>query len=123
MSLKSQISHAELNISMENTEKLSLAEIRAFLQASQEVRFEATGRQEIMYEWVARTLCYQQYCGMPRRGDSTPAAGHGATSAAGNFQRRAGTKSQCSKRHTGRRKHAGRQVQTVREKDTSEADT
>ena len=45
---------------MENTEKLSLAEIRAFLQASQEVRFEATGRQE-MYEWVARTLCYQQY--------------------------------------------------------------
>jgi hypothetical protein len=45
---------------MENTEKLSLAEIRAFLQASRDVRFEATGRQE-MYEWVARTLCYQQY--------------------------------------------------------------
>ena len=45
---------------MENTEKLSLAEIRAFLQASQEVRFEATGRQE-MYEWVTRTLCYQEY--------------------------------------------------------------
>ncbi len=36
---------------MENTEKLSLAEIRAFLQASQEVRFEATARQE-MYEWL-----------------------------------------------------------------------
>jgi hypothetical protein len=55
-----------LNISVENTEKLSLAEMRAFLQASQEVRFEATGRQE-MYEWVARTLCYQQYWKQKRR--------------------------------------------------------
>lgn len=45
---------------MENTEKLSLEQIRAFLQASQEVRFAATGRQE-MYEWVAGTLCYQEY--------------------------------------------------------------
>jgi hypothetical protein len=45
---------------MENTEELSLEQIRAFLQASQEVRFEATRRQEI-YEWVARTLCYQEY--------------------------------------------------------------
>jgi hypothetical protein len=45
---------------MENTEKLRLDQIRAFLQASQEVRFEATLRQE-MYEWVTRTLCYQEY--------------------------------------------------------------
>jgi hypothetical protein len=45
---------------MEDTEKLSLEQIRGFLQASQEVRFEATRRQE-MYEWVTRTLCYQEY--------------------------------------------------------------
>jgi hypothetical protein len=45
---------------MENTEKLRLDQIRAFLQASQEVRFEATRRQE-MYDWVTRTLCYQEY--------------------------------------------------------------
>ena len=45
---------------MENTEKLSLEQIRAFLQASQEVRFQATQRQEI-YEWVTRTICYQEY--------------------------------------------------------------
>src|SRR5258708_14703770 len=45
---------------MENTEKLSLEQIRAFLQASQEVRFEATRRQEI-YEWMTRTICYQEY--------------------------------------------------------------
>src|ERR1022692_2446662 len=45
---------------MENTEKLSLEQIRVFLQASQGVRFEATQRQE-MYEWMARTLCYQEY--------------------------------------------------------------
>src|SRR5258708_11395201 len=45
---------------MENTEKLSLEQIRAFLQASQEVRFQATRRHEI-YEWVTRTICYQEY--------------------------------------------------------------
>src|ERR1700731_2016231 len=45
---------------MENTEKLSRGQIRAFLEASQEVRFEATRRQE-MYEWMARTLCHQEY--------------------------------------------------------------
>jgi hypothetical protein len=33
-----------LNISIENTEKLSLEQIRAFLQVSQEVRFEAMFR-------------------------------------------------------------------------------
>ena len=49
-----------LNIRMENTEKLSLEQIRVFLQASQEVGFEATQRWE-MYEWMARTLCYQEY--------------------------------------------------------------
>ena len=45
---------------MENTEKMNLEQIRAFLQATQEVRFEATRRQEI-YEWVTRTICYQEY--------------------------------------------------------------
>src|SRR6266404_6870509 len=45
---------------MENTEKPSLEQIRAFLEASQEVRFEATRRHEI-YEWVTRTICYQEY--------------------------------------------------------------
>jgi len=35
-----------LNISVENTEGLSLEQIRAFLQASQEVHFEATEREE-----------------------------------------------------------------------------
>ena len=34
--------------------------MRTFLQASQEVRFQATRRQEI-YEWVTRTICYQEY--------------------------------------------------------------
>ncbi len=45
---------------MENTEQLSLEQIRAFLQASQEVRFEATQREEI-YGWMTRTLCHQEY--------------------------------------------------------------
>lgn len=45
---------------MENTEGLSLEQIRALLEASQEVRFEATKREEV-YGWVSRTLCHQQY--------------------------------------------------------------
>ena len=45
---------------MENTERLSLEQIRAFLKASEEVQFEATERAEI-YGWVTRTLCHQQY--------------------------------------------------------------
>lgn len=45
---------------MEHTEELSLEQMRAFLQGSQAVRFEATRREEI-YEWVTRTLCYQEY--------------------------------------------------------------
>lgn len=45
---------------MEKTEQLSLEQIRAFLQASQEVGIEATERAEV-YSWVTRTLCHQQY--------------------------------------------------------------
>lgn len=45
---------------MENTEGLSLEQIRAFLQASQEVHLEATEREEV-YGWVTRMLCQQQY--------------------------------------------------------------
>ena len=45
---------------MENTEKLSLEQMRAFLQASQEVRLEATRREEV-YGWVTGTLCHQEY--------------------------------------------------------------
>ncbi len=51
---------------MENTEELSLEQIRAFLQASQEVGFEATRRQEI-YAWMTRMLCYQEYWKQKRK--------------------------------------------------------
>jgi len=50
----------ELNVSMQNGERLSLEQIRAFLQASEEVRFEAIQRDEV-YQWVAKTLCRQEY--------------------------------------------------------------
>ena len=50
---------------MENTEELSLEQIRAWMQGSQEVRIEATQREEI-YSWLTSTLCYQQYWKQPR---------------------------------------------------------
>jgi transposase InsO family protein len=49
-----------LNIRVQNGERLSLEQMRAFLEASQEVEFEAAKRSEL-YGWVTRTLCEQEY--------------------------------------------------------------
>ena len=54
-----------LIISMKYGERLSLEQIQAFLQASEEFRFEATKRKEI-YEWVTRTLVEHEYGGQSR---------------------------------------------------------
>jgi len=40
---------------MKNGERLSLEQVRAFLKASEEFRFEASKRKEV-YDWVTRTL-------------------------------------------------------------------
>ena len=50
---------------MKNGERLSLEQIRTFLAASEEFRFEANNREEI-YGWVTRTLVEQEY-GAQRR--------------------------------------------------------
>jgi len=47
-------------ISMKDGEKLSLEQIQAFLDASQEVRFKGQDRKEV-YAWIARTLRVQGY--------------------------------------------------------------
>jgi transposase len=49
-----------LIISMEDGEKLSLEQIRAFMEASEEVRFEASNRAEL-YQWVEGALRQQDY--------------------------------------------------------------
>jgi transposase InsO family protein len=49
-----------LNVSVQHGERLSLEQIRAFLEATEEVRFEATNRAEV-YAWISRTLCEQEY--------------------------------------------------------------
>jgi len=49
-----------LIISMQGGEKLSLEQIRALLQASQEVRFAGHGRAEV-YAWIDKTLSEQHY--------------------------------------------------------------
>src|SRR5438874_6592818 len=61
MSLK-QMRHAcwGLIIRMQAGEKLSLEQIRAFLEGSKAVRFEAKQRREL-YEWVNGTLGQQGY--------------------------------------------------------------
>ncbi len=50
---------------MKNGERLSLEQIREFLVASEEFRFEANNREEI-YGWVTRTLVEQKYGGQKR---------------------------------------------------------
>jgi transposase InsO family protein len=52
---------------MENREKLSLEQIRAFLEASGEVHFQAHDRGEL-YEWVNQTLRQQNYGHLKREG-------------------------------------------------------
>jgi hypothetical protein len=45
---------------MEPAATLSLEQIRAFLEASEEARFQAHNRREL-YEWVNQTLSQQDY--------------------------------------------------------------
>jgi transposase InsO family protein len=52
---------------MENRETLSLEQIRAFLEASGEVRFQAHDRGEV-YEWINQTLRQHHYGQLQREG-------------------------------------------------------
>ena len=45
---------------MQNGERLSLEQMRAFLEATEEVRFQAADRGQL-YDWISRTLCEQEY--------------------------------------------------------------
>jgi hypothetical protein len=56
-----------LIISMEDGEKLSLEQIRAFLEASGELRFQAGKRGELC-EWVNQALRQQDYGHLKREG-------------------------------------------------------
>ena len=59
MSLKGR-SCWDVNIRMDDQEKLSLEAIGRFVAASEEVRFEAQDRQQL-YDWVEQVLVGQQY--------------------------------------------------------------
>ncbi len=50
---------------MDDSEAVSLGQIRAFLAGSGEVRFEGQGRAEV-YTWVERTLVRHQYASLGR---------------------------------------------------------
>ena len=51
---------------MQDGERLSLEQIQAFLEGSQELQFEASDLQEL-YAWTERTLVQQEYGSMGRR--------------------------------------------------------
>jgi len=50
---------------MKDGERMSLDQIRAFLEANKAVEFKATSQREL-YEWTTRTLCAQEYAGLGR---------------------------------------------------------
>jgi len=50
---------------VQNGERLSLEQIRALLEASEEIELEAVEREEA-YAWMTRLLCEQEY-GKQRR--------------------------------------------------------
>ncbi len=45
---------------MEQGERWSLEQIRAFLETAEEIHFQALNRGEL-YEWIAKALCEQEY--------------------------------------------------------------
>jgi hypothetical protein len=49
-----------LNISVQEAEKLSLEEIRRFVEASEAIQFAGEKREQV-YDWIERVLCEQQY--------------------------------------------------------------
>jgi hypothetical protein len=58
-----------VNIRMVRADELSLEAMGQFVSASEEIRFEASDRQQL-YDWVERVLSGQQYgqLGKPARG-------------------------------------------------------
>jgi transposase len=52
---------------MKDGERLSLEQIRAFLEGSEDLGFRASRMQEV-YEWVKTTLCGQEYAALGRTG-------------------------------------------------------
>jgi len=52
---------------MDDSEAISLEQIRAFLAGSSEVRFVGQRREEV-YGWVERTLVRHQYASLDRSG-------------------------------------------------------
>jgi transposase len=49
-----------LNVSVQNGERLGVEQLRAYLEATDEVRFEGIERAEV-YAWISRTLGEQEY--------------------------------------------------------------
>lgn len=66
MSLKEHCACWGLKISVHDGERLSPERIRAFLEGSDELRFEARDRREL-YAWVERTLVQQEHLGLARQ--------------------------------------------------------
>ena len=60
MSLRGEPACWGLKVSVRNGERLSLEQIRAFLEATEEIEFEAAHREEV-YQWITQTLCEQEY--------------------------------------------------------------
>jgi hypothetical protein len=52
---------------MKDGERLGLEQMRAFLEASEEVGFKAADQREV-YGWTERTLCEQEYMSLSKSG-------------------------------------------------------
>jgi len=56
----------DVNIRMDDAEKLSLESIGQFVTASEDIRFEAQDRQQL-YDWVEQVLVGREYGNWARR--------------------------------------------------------
>lgn len=110
---------------MQDGERLSLAQIRAFLDSSDELHFEASDRREL-YEWVERTLVQQEYQrltrqnkGLVRRylGKMTGLGRAQVTRLIGQYRQRGEVRAKAYRRHRFAPRYGGQDIALLAEVD------
>ena len=110
---------------MEDSEKLSLEQIRAFLEASEEVRFQAQSREEV-HEWVEQILRQQDYKHLERAGKGlvrrylakmTGRSRAQITRWIGRYQQGAPVKSKAYRRHRFRQTYTAADIELLAQVD------
>ena len=110
---------------MQDGERLSLGQIRAFLESSAELRFAASDREQ-RCAWVGRTLVEQEYAGLGRDSKGlvrryvakmTGLSRAQVTRLIGQYRSSGTVRAKVYRRHTFRRRYSDEDIQLLAETD------